>query len=83
MPLPGQQLPTPSGPCLVPPATLVDAVRARITPLFPGWERERIEALVAQMASLEWRYLVGTESPAALSGLVRTSPSPRSPEDST
>jgi hypothetical protein len=47
--------------CGLVPAEMVDAVRARVTPLFPDWDRERIEALVGQMAALEWRYLVTTE----------------------
>lgn len=43
---------------LVPPAEMVDAVRDRVSPLFPGWSAPRIETLVCQMAALEWRYLV-------------------------
>ena len=47
------------------PASLVDAVRARIAPLFPDWTSERIEVLVCQMAALEWRYSIGGEATKA------------------
>lgn len=45
-----------------PPAELVDGIRTRITPLFPGWDAERIECLVQQIASVEWRYLAGSDA---------------------
>jgi hypothetical protein len=37
----------------------VDAVRARIAPLFPDWAPAEVEALVCQIAAVEWRYSVG------------------------
>lgn len=42
----------------VPPTAMVDAVRKRVSPLFPDWSTPRIETLVCEMAALEWRYLV-------------------------
>ena len=38
---------------------LLNAVRARIAPLFPDWPAEGVEQLVCQIAELEWRYSVG------------------------
>jgi hypothetical protein len=46
-------------PCRAAPASMVDAVRARIAPLFPDWAHAEIEALVCQIAAVEWRYSVG------------------------
>jgi hypothetical protein len=44
---------------VVPPERVIEAVRARIAPLFPEWESARIELLVQQIAEVEWRYLAG------------------------
>jgi hypothetical protein len=41
-----------------PPPSVVDSIRGRIAPLFPGWSTARIEVLVRQMAAIEWKYLV-------------------------
>lgn len=71
MPLPGQRVEGAVVPCSAAPLALVDAVRARIAPLFPDWEHGRIEILVQQMASVEWRYLVSNE---IADGLARTRP---------
>lgn len=52
-----------SKPCLAAPASLVDAVRARIAPLFPEWSPQDVEVLVCQIAAVEWRYSVGPGAP--------------------
>ena len=48
-------------PCGDAPPALLSEVRARITPLFPGWDPDAIEELVCQMAALQWRYLAASD----------------------
>ena len=61
-----------SMPCRSAPAVVVDAVRLRIAPLFPHWGAERIEALVCQIAAVEWRYSAGSDVEAGRLGQPST-----------